>query len=152
MTRLTALTDIDRQVERHLGEKDVRYTRGRRQVVRALHRSRGPQAASELHRGLRSSVPLSSLYRSLAVLDTNGVLQKHHDAAGLARFELAEWLTGHHHHLVCIDCNQVVDFELDAASETALAVLAESAGRERGYVVVDHGLEIEGTCDKCRAK
>ncbi|HEX2369020.1 MAG TPA: Fur family transcriptional regulator [Acidimicrobiia bacterium] len=146
---MTQLSEIDRQVERHLDEKDVRYTQGRRQVVRALHRSAGPQAASELHRGLRSSVPLSSLYRSLAVLDASGVLQKHHDAAGLARFELAEWLTGHHHHLVCVDCNQVVDVELDAESERALAVLAESAGRERGYAVVDHGLEIEGTCARC---
>jgi Fur family transcriptional regulator, ferric uptake regulator len=152
LSHLPPLSDIDRQVERHLGEKDVRYTRGRRQVVRALHRSEGPQAASELHRGLRSAVPLSSLYRSLAVLDASGVLQKHHDAAGLARFELAEWLTGHHHHLVCVDCSQVVDVELDVESEMALAVLAETAGRERGYVVVDHGLEIEGTCARCLDK
>jgi Fe2+ or Zn2+ uptake regulation protein len=149
LNRPTQLSEIDRQIERHLGENDVRYTRGRRQVVRALHRSGGPQAASDLHRGLRSSVPLSSLYRSLAVLDANGVLQKHHDATGLARFELAEWLTGHHHHLVCVDCNQVVDVELDAASEKALAALAESAGRELGYKVADHGLEIEGTCARC---
>ncbi len=150
MSPITHISEIDRQVERHLGEKDVRYTSGRRRVVRALHKSEGPQAASDLHRTLRSSVPLSSLYRSLSVLDANGVLQKHHDAAGLARFELAEWLTGHHHHLVCVDCNQVVDIELDAASERALAVLAESAGRERGYVIVDHALEIEGTCARCQ--
>ena len=34
--------------------------------------------------------------------------------------------------------------------EKALAMLAESAGRKRGHVIVDHALEIEGTCEQCQ--
>ena len=115
------------------GEKDVRYTQGRRRRCRALHRSAGPQAASDLHR--RSADRRCRFRRSTARWPCSipaACFRGTTTLPGLARFELAEWLTGHHHHLVCVDCNQVVDVELDAESERVLAVLAESAGRDRG--------------------
>lgn len=143
-------TDLQDQVRRHLGERDIRYTRGRQAVVRALSRGPGPQSAAELSRRLRTSVPLSSLYRSLSVLDEAGVLSRHHDGEGLARFELAEWLSGHHHHVVCVECGAVEDIELDEMAEAVLSDLAGRAGSAGGYGVSGHALEIEGVCAPCR--
>lgn len=118
-------------------------------MIRALQRATGPQSASELHRRLRS-VPLSSIYRTLTVLDEAGVLQKHHDAGGLARFELAEWLAGHHHHVVCRECGAVEDVELSSDAEKILDELAGGLGRQAGYRVDGHVLEVEGSCGVCR--
>lgn len=140
--------ELHEAVRRRLAELDVRYTRGRQSLVTALVRLDGPESAADLHR--RMNAPLSSLYRSLTVLDEAGVLEKHHDADGLARFELAEWLTGHHHHLVCVDCGLVEDVELDPASEELLERVAVQAAKEAGYDQTGHNLEVEGLCPSCR--
>jgi Fe2+ or Zn2+ uptake regulation protein len=138
-------------VLRHLRERAVRYTAGRKAVVEALHRASGPQSAADLHRRLKTVVPLSSLYRSLAVLDQADVLRKQHDAGGLARFELAEWLSGHHHHLVCIRCGAVTDVPVDPAEERALARMAGTIAARGNHAVAGHSLEVEGLCARCRS-
>lgn len=144
----TRHAELHEAVRRRLAEHHIRYTTGRQSVVTALVRLDGPESAADLHR--RMNVPLSSLYRSLTVLDETGVLEKHHDADGLARFELAEWLTGHHHHLVCVDCGTVEDVELDPAAEELLERLAVQAARASGYHQTGHNLEVEGLCQSCR--
>jgi Fur family ferric uptake transcriptional regulator len=141
--------DLHEAVRRRLADHRVRYTRGRQSVVTALVRLEGPEPAADLHR--RMNLPLSSLYRSLTILDEAGVLEKHHDADGLARFELAEWLTGHHHHLVCVNCGTVEDVQIDRRSEEVLERLARRAAEEAGYQQTGHNLEVEGLCQTCQA-
>src|SRR5690606_36238034 len=108
--------ELHEAVKRRLEEHNIRYTAGRRSLVTTLVRIEGPESAAELHRRM-SDVPLSSLYRSLMVLDEAGVVEKHHDSDGLARYELAEWLMGHHHHVVCVDCGIVEDVSLSDEDE-----------------------------------
>lgn len=140
--------ELHEAVRRHLAERHIRYTTGRQSVITALVKVDGPESAAELHDRMR--VPLSSLYRNLTVLDEAGVLERHHDADGLARYELAEWLGGHHHHLVCVDCGTVEDVELGEDAETKLDELARGAARRAGYRATGHNLEIEGVCPSCR--
>lgn len=141
-------TELHESIRRRLAEREIRYTSGRKAVVTAMVRLAGPESAAELHG--RMDLPLSSLYRSLTVLDEAGVLEKHHDADGLARFELAEWLSGHHHHLVCIDCGAVEDVELSVRNERELQRLASTVATEAGYELTGHNLEVEGLCRRCR--
>lgn len=142
--------DLQREIRQHLHDRDIRYTSGRQAVIKALQRAGGPRSAAELRARLRS-VPLSSLYRSLATLDEAGVLRKHHDADGLARFELAEWLAGHHHHLVCIECGVVKDVEIGEDSEAAMRKIAAQVAARAEYKMSDHVLEVEGVCSNCRS-
>ncbi len=131
-----------------LAERGVRMTRARRAVVRALQRHSGPRSAADLHDDLRRRVPLSSLYRSLSVLEGAGVAVKRHDPTGVARFELAEWLTGHHDHLVCVSCGATEDVRLDSALEDEIAGFVASLGTS--FEVVRHSLHLEGLCEECR--
>jgi Fe2+ or Zn2+ uptake regulation protein len=84
-------------------------------VVQALSSADGPRSAQELYDEL--DLPLSSIYRSLAVLEEAEVLTPHHGARGLTRYELAEWAAGHHHHVICGECGGVDDVHLDPALE-----------------------------------
>jgi len=145
------LAQMEREVQGRLAAEGVRYTKGRQSVVRALSRVPGPLSASELHRRLRSSVPLSSLYRTLTVLEDAGVLTPHHGMGGITRFELAEWLTGHHHHLVCNECWSVEDIELEDEREQRLSDLASQVADGAGFLATGHTLEIEGLCRECSA-
>lgn len=139
---------LDRQVQLRLLDHDVRYTRGRRVVVAALSRAKGPLSANELSRMI-GDVPLSSIYRTLAVLEEAGVVAHHLGAKGLTRFELAEWLTGHHHHLVCLDCGSVSDVEIPKSKEESVRRLVSEIAELASFDATEHALEIEGRCAQC---
>lgn len=140
---------IEQQVESRLAESDIRYTRGRRQVVEALVRAVGPRSASDLHNDLDRDLPLSSLYRSLSVLTEADVLVPHHGNGRVVRYELAEWLVGHHHHLRCENCGSIDDIELPTDSETALEDVVSAATSEQVFLATGHSLEIVGLCAAC---
>lgn len=139
---------LDRLVEHRLGQSDVRYTRGRRRVIHALAGADGPLSAADLHAVLASDVPLSSLYRSLAVLEETGVVAPHYSTS-VTRYELAEWLSGHHHHLVCSECGTVEDIEVSAQVEDTLQSIVQGIGSGTGFRPTDHALEIVGQCGDC---
>ncbi len=139
----------DREIEKRLAAHAARYTRGRRAVVAALARSDGPRSAAELSVDLGPAVPVSSLYRSLTVLEEAGVVVPHFGARGLTRYELAEWLQGHHHHLICIDCGSVEDVEVPASYESQVEDLVVGISATAAFTPRSHALEIEGRCARC---
>lgn len=146
---MTTSSTTDRDIEARLGAAGVRYTRARRAVVEALARADGPRSASELHEDMDRDVPLSSLYRSLNVLDEAGVLEPHNSLKGLTRYELAEWLAGHHHHLVCLICGTVEDIELSTETESRLEQVVGTVTKELSFRASGHSLEVHGRCARC---
>lgn len=142
-------TNLEKQIANRLQERDIRLTSGRRTIVRSLGLADGPRSASDLYASIGDTVPLSSIYRSLAVLEEAGVISPHYSTKGVTRYELAEWLMGHHHHLVCIECGQVEDIEIATEIETQLEEIVESIGKEVSFAPRDHALEIEGLCSRC---
>jgi Fur family ferric uptake transcriptional regulator len=142
-------TSLDREVERRLGEQTIRYTKGRQALVAALAVADGPLSAAELYDTTDGSLPLSSIYRSLTVLDEAGVLAQHNSAKGLTRFELAEWLKGHHHHLICVECGSVEDVSVAAEHESQVDRIVNEISSTASFTPTNHALEIEGRCARC---
>lgn len=143
---------IQPQVAGRLTEAGTRYTASRRLVVDALQSAPGPVTPAELDRMLDGVVPLSSLYRAIAVLEEVGVVTRTHDQAGVLLIELSEWLAGHHHHLVCRSCGEVRDIEIPHATEVRMRDLIGQIAAEAGYTVTGHRIDIEGTCRACRRR
>ena len=144
------MQQLEQAVEQRLTADGVRLTQGRRDTVEALARMHGPRTAAEIHDEVSSTVPLSSLYRSLSVLTDANVLSAQHGSDGVIRFELAEWFTGHHHHLICTSCGTVIDVTPTIEQEKAMEELVEKMARYSGFTVSGHRFEIEGTCRTCR--
>jgi Fur family ferric uptake transcriptional regulator len=140
----------DREIEERLIGTGVRYTTGRRLVVAALTDADGPRSAAELHDEMGGQVPVSSVYRSLAVLEEAGVVEPHHGARGLTRYEMAEWVAGHHHHIVCESCGMVEDIELPGPLEIELERLVGEVAGLSSFSVTGHALEVDGRCERCR--
>ncbi len=118
-------------------------------VVDVLASSDGPRSAAELADDIGAIVPLSSLYRSLAVLEEAGVLIPHHGARSVTRYELAEWLLGHHHHLVCSSCETVEDIAIPKPQEDRVRELVNEISASATFEPQGHTLEIEGLCSRC---
>ncbi|MDH3606583.1 MAG: transcriptional repressor [Acidimicrobiia bacterium] len=142
--------DIDERVAQRLAEHDIRYTVGRKLTARALVALAGPATAAQLHDELGREVPLSSLYRTLSLFDEAGINERTHDADGVARYELAEWLLGHHHHLVCNKCGEVEDVELATEVEAQLADIVRAIADGSEYHATGHRIDVEGVCGSCR--
>ncbi len=139
------------KVEKSLRSQGVRYTTNRRELIETLNNNPGPLTVEELYRATEPRIPHSSIYRDVRVLIDSQVLTPHHGVDRSNRFELAEWLAGHHHHLVCVGCMAISDISLALETEFHLSELAENAADDTGYRVTGHTLEIEGLCPNCQS-
>ena len=125
-----------------------RYTAARRSLVDVLATTPRPLTATEISDADRLA-PISTTYRNLAVLTQAGVLHRL-NGADYSRFELAEDLTEHHHHLVCLTCGRVDDFTLPATAESSIMAALQSAGTSSGFAIEEHRLDALGRCPLCQ--
>lgn len=140
--------DIDEEISALLGAVDQRYTSGRRRLVAALQQGDGPLTINQIAEA-DTTLPQSSIYRNLTLLEDAGAVTRIVTNDDYARFELAEALTEHHHHLICTNCGEVVDFELDSRTERTLDRALEQAAAAAGFKTSNHRLDLLGTCSNC---
>jgi Fur family ferric uptake transcriptional regulator len=147
-----ATVDTLSEAESRLRKRGIRYTRARQLVLESIDGSSGPLSVANLEEELHGQVPTSSIYRTLTVLADAGVVEKRHDPSGLARFELSEDLTGHHHHhLVCLGCGETHDVDITPELEQSIQAFIERVAGDFDYDVADHHLDLEGWCRTCRS-
>lgn len=142
--------ELHRTVRDRLDENDQRYTAGRRAVVDALVAADGPITLPELIERA-PTLAQSSAYRNLAVMEEVGVVRRLVHGSDHARYELAEDLTEHHHHLICEQCGTVRDVTLTAELERRLDAAFDDLARDAGFDPRHHTIDIYGLCADCRA-
>jgi Fur family ferric uptake transcriptional regulator len=140
----------DDEIAERLARVDQRYTPLRRAVVETLERAGRPLTMPEIL-DANPGLSQSSAYRNVTVLVDVSVVCRVAGADDHGRFELAEELSGHHHHhLVCERCGKVVDVHAAPRLERALAEAADAAADEHGFVVNEHRFDLVGVCADCR--
>ena len=140
--------DLDATVAARLAEAGQRYTEGRRVIVERLETAGQPVTIPELLEDL-PDLPQSTAYRNLTVLEQAGVVHRVVASGDFARFELAEDLTEHHHHLVCSSCGQVEDFTASPSLERSLHRAVSEIEGGTGFTASHHRLDLIGTCREC---
>ena len=147
-TLLAMLPELHEITAERLAAEHQRYTANRRAIVDILGAAPRPLALSEvLAEG--DGLAQSSVYRNLAVLEEAGVVRKVAAADEFARYELAEDLTGHHHHLLCTRCGAVEDFTLPPQVERSIEMALGTAARRTGFHGLHHRLDLVGLCATC---
>jgi Fe2+ or Zn2+ uptake regulation protein len=125
-----------------------RYTDGRRTLVGVLAGTDRPLALPDIL-GISPSLSQSSVYRNLVVLEHAGVVHRVATAGEFSRYELAEDLTEHHHHLVCIDCGSVADVVVPRRVEQAVQRAAVELADDANFTLEGHRLDLVGRCADC---
>src|SRR5689334_12510174 len=97
-------------------ERQYKLTSQRQIVLQAfLEHQQEHLSAEEVHNLLRqqsAEIGLATVYRTLELLSELGVLQKMDFGDGRSRYEINETNTPHHHHhLICVACGKVKEFE-----------------------------------------
>ncbi len=143
-----AEADVNEEVAALLRRADQRYTTGRRRVVDVLEHSGGPITITQIL-AADESLSQSSVYRNLTILEEVGAVTRIVTGDDFTRYELAEHLTEHHHHLICSDCGEVTDFSLDDSTESMLDSAFHQAAKANGFTATAHRLDLFGTCGNC---
>lgn len=135
------------EIFRVLRSYGLRLTTARRAFVMLLVASRTPLSVSEILAALhaeKSSVDKTTVYRELERMQKLGIVESVQLGGRKRYYELAS--RAHHHHLVCVRCNQVEDVDMN---EQVLLSQEQKARREKKFTVLRHSLEFFGLCGKC---
>jgi len=141
--------DLHDTVATRLRDVGQRYTDRRRDLVDRLAEAGAPVSIPELLEA-PPRLAQSSAYRNLAVLEQAGVVHRVAAGGDYARFELAEDLTEHHHHLICSSCGAVEDFTAPPGLERALTRAVAEIASTHGFDAAQHRLDLIGRCADCR--
>lgn len=137
---MTKANQRAKDYETHLRSAGVRMTKQRLAILRVLAETNSHPDANEIFHqafSMDASISLSTVYRTMRILEERGAIQRHAFDDGRARFEHADG--EHHDHLIDVETGKVIEFR----SEKIERLQAEIAA-ELGYDIVRHKLELYG--------
>lgn len=131
--------------QKDLKSAGLKATLPRLKILELFEKSKDRHlSAEDVYKTLITSdedVGLATVYRVLTQFEQAGLLVRHHFESGKAVFELNE--TGHHDHIVCLQCGHVEEFCDDEIENRQ-----QSIAKEKGFKIRDHTLYIYADCTK----
>jgi Fe2+ or Zn2+ uptake regulation protein len=130
-----------------LDDAGYRLTSPRRALAGLIAGRTGHFTADDLlgeSRRRRLGVTRATVFRSLDVLAELGLVERLDLPSGDHAFVACE--PAHHHHIVCSGCGRSTE-----VADNGLEAVAAAIGRETGYRVDTHRLELFGLCPACRS-
>jgi len=114
-------------------------------------------SAKEIYAALHRkdpSIGLTTVYRTLDLINSLGFIHKIIMSKGQARYEFrSDKPDDHHHHLICTRCDRIIDYSEFEKEELDLIKRTEARlSRKYKFQIVDHSIEFYGLCDECRQK
>jgi Fur family transcriptional regulator, ferric uptake regulator len=124
-----------------------KITGPRAAILEILRKHPHPLTNKEILAALpKGECDLATIYRSMHLLEKMGMVKRFDFGDGAARFELVgEGDDGHHHHLVCTHCSEVVEIE-----ECFSQQIEKDIAAKNGFKAVTHKLEFFGVCPNCQ--
>lgn len=132
---------------KELKQVGLKVTIPRVTILELLQKSeKNHYTAEQVFSALRENghdIGLATVYRVLSQFEQAGILAKHYFEGGQAVFELE---TGSHHdHLICVKCNNIVEFFDDTLEE-----LQYQIADKHGFALEDHSMVLYGVCKNCQ--
>jgi Fur family ferric uptake transcriptional regulator len=132
--------------EAYLRSKKLKLTGERMEILAAIFQKNAHFDAEELHGELRQQgrdISRATVYRTLDLLVQCGLVRKSSLGSSHANYEAAHE-DEHHDHLICLNCNKVIEFY-----RPDLESLQDEICRERQFKPLHHSLQIFGLCAAC---
>jgi Fur family ferric uptake transcriptional regulator len=138
---MTKIATWESRLERLCAERGMRMTGQRRVIARVLSEAHDHPDVEEVHRRAAARdarISLSTVYRTVRLLEGEGIIERHEFGDGRARYEPAGH--DHHDHLINVTTGEVIEFKNEQIER-----LQESVARELGFNLIGHRLELFGT-------
>jgi Fur family transcriptional regulator, ferric uptake regulator len=130
-----------------LAAHHLRVTEPRRLIAQAIAQSPGHFDAETLRLRLRGQgrrLSRATIYRTLALLQSCGILRRVQLVEGTLHYELSR-PNDPHHHLVCRRCGSVQE-----VTDASLTRAVREAARRAAFAPEEFVLRIRGLCSRCR--
>jgi len=135
--------------ETYLRSKKLKLTGERMDILAAIFLKDTHFDAEALHSELKHQgrdISRATVYRTLDLLVQCGLVRKSSLGSSHANYEAARE-DEHHDHLICLNCNKVIEFY-----RPDLERLQEEICQEQGFKPLHHSLQIFGLCVDCIGK
>jgi Fur family ferric uptake transcriptional regulator len=129
-------------------ERGLRMTSQRRIIIEVLSAATDHPNVEEVYRRtsrIDENISLSTVYRTVKLLESEGILERHDFGEGRGRYEQAA--SEHHDHLIDVSTGRVIEFRNEEIEK-----LQELVARELGFRLTGHRLELYGVPLKKGAK
>jgi Fur family ferric uptake transcriptional regulator len=127
-------------------DKKLKLSHSRILVYQELYNAISPTSPQEIFKSLvkkKRKIGLTSVYRALDLFESLGIVFKIVIRSNV-KYRLCE-SKGHHHHIICKGCGDVVEFDFCDLSSWSERVMEST-----GYQVTDHQLNFYGFCKACQ--
>jgi len=140
------------KIKQQLQSHGYKLTPQREATVRVLLENEEDHLSAEdvfmLVKDKAPEIGLATVYRTLELLSELHVVEKINFGDGVARYDLrTDSNKHHHHHLICVQCGA-----MDEIREDWLGPLEERLEKEFNFTVLDHRLDFQGICHRCKDK
>ena len=128
-----------------LRDHGIKATYERLAIYQAVYSSKGHPTVDVIYQLVKKRFPMISLgtvYKTLEKLYEVRLIQKVSPITDVVRYEPA---AGRHHHLVCLECQKILDVDAAAVEEPKITVIEQS-----GFHVVRQQVILHGYCSACR--
>lgn len=145
----------DQWWDKHLHNADFRVTAPREIIITILKETDKHLSAEDIYVAalkINPSVGLTTVYRTLDLLQQIGLLQKFEFGDRKARYELINNpKKRQHHHLVCMHCNAVIDYDDFINEESKLMEKTKKElSHKYHFKIMHHTVHFYGLCEKCQ--
>jgi len=116
-------------------------------ILEIVRRGRGHLDAQEVYLQARKKQPrlaLSTVYRNLQALKNMGLIEEVQFGEVYRRYEVKPSVE--HHHLLCLGCGRVVEFQGQLSR-----YIRRNVAQARDFEIVDTKVRITGYCADCRS-
>ena len=130
-----------------LNRSGLRLTHPRRVVMSVLEAASiplSPQSIYQRSLNAQEEIGLVSVYRTLDLLTELGLVRRVHGHDECQGYVLAS--PGHHHHVVCRQCEAAVEF----TGMEDLSALVDRIQEQTGFTIDEHLLQFYGLCPACQ--
>jgi Fur family ferric uptake transcriptional regulator len=125
----------------------LKVTLPRLKILEVLEKSPNHHlSAEDIYRTLieqNEEVGVATIYRVLTQFEESGIVNKLNFENNLSVYELSN--VEHHDHLVCVKCNDIVEFQDDVIESHQLQI-----AKQHGFQLTDHSLYLYGLCRRCQ--
>lgn len=125
----------------------LKVTLPRLKILEVLEKSPNHHlSAEDIYRALieqHEEVGVATIYRVLTQFEESGIVNKLNFENNLSVYELSN--VDHHDHLVCVKCNEIVEFQDDVIESHQLQI-----AKQHGFQLTDHSLYLYGLCLRCQ--
>ena len=129
-----------------LNSRGLRATNQRALILEIIRQGQGHLGADEVYRRARERQPhlsMSTVYRNLQMFKKLGLVEELHFDEAHHHYEVKP--PTEHHHLVCLGCGRVIEFQYPLSR-----YVKRNVPEAKDFDIVDTEIKMTGYCPRCR--